>query len=93
MRAKKVDKNQPTIVEQLRKIPGVSVAHTHMIGEGLPDIVVGHRQRNYWIEIKDPNQPPSKRKLTPDEEKWHQQWTGHVAVAETVTDILKIINP
>ena len=37
---KRVDRNQPEIVEALREA-GASVAHTHAIGQGFPDIVVG----------------------------------------------------
>lgn len=37
---KRVDRNQPEIVKALRE-QGASVAHTHQIGQGFPDIVVG----------------------------------------------------
>jgi hypothetical protein len=92
MKAKRTDENQKQIVNQLRKIPGVSVQHTHMIGDGVPDIAVGYKKRNYWFEIKDEKKIPSKKKLTPDEEKWHGEWTGHVAKVETIDEILQIIN-
>lgn len=92
MRAKKVDANQPDIVKQLRKIPGVTVAHTHVVGDGFVDIIVGHQGVNYLCEIKDPSKPPSARKLTKDEQKFHEEWAGQAAVVETVTDILKLIN-
>lgn len=92
MRAKKVDSNQPTIVKQLRQIPGISVAHTHIVGEGFTDLVIGYRGKNFLCEVKDPEKSPSRRKLTPDEEKFHASWTGQIAVVETITDILKIIN-
>lgn len=92
MRGKRVDRNQPEIVKQLRQIPGVTVAHTHIVGDGFTDLVIGYKRKNYLIEVKDPNQPPSKRRLTPDEEKFHREWTGQIAVAENLTDILKLIN-
>jgi hypothetical protein len=92
MRIKKVDRNQPEIVKQLRKIPGVSVAHTHTVGDGFSDLVVGYKGKNYLCEVKDPAKPPSARKLTPDEEKFHSEWKGQVSVVESVTDILKLIN-
>jgi hypothetical protein len=93
MRIRKADDNQPRLVEQLRKIPGVTVAHTHTIGKGFPDLVVGWRGKTYLLEIKDPAKPKSARKLTPDEEQWHQKWTGHVSVVETVEDVLRILCP
>lgn len=37
---KRVDRNQPEIVDALRKA-GASVGHTHSLGHGFPDIVVG----------------------------------------------------
>jgi len=37
---KRVDRNQPEIVEALREA-GASVGHTHVVGKGFPDIVVG----------------------------------------------------
>ena len=37
---KRVDRNQPEIVDALRKA-GASVGHTHAVGKGFPDIVVG----------------------------------------------------
>jgi hypothetical protein len=92
MRIKKVDRNQPEIVRQLRKIPGVSVAHTHIVGDGFSDLVVGYKGKNYLCEVKDPAKPPSARKLTPDEEEFHTKWTGQIAVVESVTDVLKLIN-
>jgi hypothetical protein len=38
--AKRVDKNQPSIVKEFRKY-GVTVSHTHEVGKGFPDVVVG----------------------------------------------------
>jgi hypothetical protein len=92
MRPKRIDENQPALVKQLRQIPGLKVAHTHTIGDGFPDIVVSFRGVNYMFEIKDPSKSPSRRKLTEDEEKFHNEWTGQIAVVETVTDVLKVIN-
>lgn len=92
MRIKKVDANQASLVKQLRQIPGVTVAHTHTVGDGFPDLVISYKGKNFLCEVKDPNKPPSARKLTPDEQKFHSSWTGQIAVVETVTDILKMIN-
>lgn len=39
-RAKRVDKNQPSIVKECRKYD-VEVAHLHMVGGGIPDVCVG----------------------------------------------------
>lgn len=92
MRAKKIDRNQPELVEQIRKIPGATVTHTHELGNGMVDIIVGYRKKNFLLEIKDPLKPPSARKLTEDEEKFHRGWTGQIAIVETLDDVLKLIN-
>ncbi len=81
----RIDTNQPEIVKALRAI-GASVTHTHMIGRGFPDIVVGFRGVNTLMEIKDGNKPPSKRRLTPDEADWHESWQGYACVVESVDD-------
>ena len=91
MRPKKVDANQAQIVKQLRRIPGISVAHTHIIGKGFPDFVVGYKGLNHLVEVKDGNKPKSRKKLTPDEEKFHSEWRGSILIAETIDDILKYI--
>lgn len=91
MRVRRADDNQRELVEQIRQIPGTTVAHTHTIGKGFPDIVLGFNGKNYLFEIKDPSKPPSARKLTVAEENWHSWWTGRVYIVETIDDVLKII--
>jgi hypothetical protein len=91
MRVRKVDSNQSQLVKQMRKIPGLSVAHTHTVSNGFTDVVVGFRGVNYLFEIKDPSKPPSQRKLTPDELEFHKNWTGSIHIVETIDDVIKII--
>ena len=88
---KRVDRNQPELVEQIRKL-GASVACTHMVGNGFVDAVVGWMNDNYLFEIKDPKQPPSKRRLTPDEEKFHAKWKGNIHKVETIDDVIRVFN-
>lgn len=92
MRIRKADNNQSELVKQMRKIPGVKVAHTHTVGKGFPDVVISFRGTNYLLEIKDPSKPKSARKLTPDEERFHGEWTGSIHIVETLNDVLKILN-
>lgn len=89
-RAARVDANQNEIVQALRDM-GASVAITSMVGSGFPDIVVGFRGRNYLIEIKDGSKPSSKRKLTPDEQKFFDTWRGIVFIANDINEALEII--
>lgn len=86
--AAKVDTNQPMMVMVLRHL-GYSVAVTSQLGKGFPDLVVGRRGINVLVEVKDPDKPPSKRKLTADEMEWHDKWKGIVITAQTVDDVVQ----
>lgn len=91
MRAAKIDENQPEIVKALRNI-GASVQSLAAVGTGVPDLLVGFRGTNFLLEIKDGKKPPSQRKLTEDQVKWHQAWMGKpVCVVESTNDALKAI--
>jgi hypothetical protein len=81
-RVRKVDANQPDIVETFRSM-GCSVWITSEIGRGAPDLVVGGQGWCVPVEVKDGSQPPSKRKLTKDETKWKAEWIGPYAIVET----------
>lgn len=87
-RAAKVDRNQAEIVDALRRA-GCSVYCLHSVGKGFPDLLVGRAGRNKLMEVKDGALPPSARKLTPDEEKFHQEWRGEVVIVYTPEDALR----
>lgn len=89
--ARKVDANHSAIVKALRKV-GCSVQSLAAVGDGVPDILVGLRGRNWIMEIKDGSKPPSQRKLTPKQEKWRREWRGEQPVEiETVAQALAVI--
>lgn len=90
MRAKRVDDNQKQIVKQLRQL-GMSVRHLHMVGDGLPDIIIGYRKQNFLIEIKDHKKIKSQKKLTKDEQDFFDTWKGQVDKCETLDEILKVV--
>ena len=56
------------------------------------DIVVGYNGINYLFEIKNPDYPPSARKLTPDEKIFHDEWCGQADIILYTKDILEKIN-
>lgn len=92
---KRVDRNQAEIVEALRSV-GCTVQHLHEVGQGCPDLLVGHADddgipRNYLLEVKDGSKPPSKRRLTPDEKRWITLWAGQVAVVRSVDEALAAV--
>jgi hypothetical protein len=71
----RTDANQADVVQCLRDL-GASVQSLADIGQGCPDLLVGWRELNFVLEVKDGAQPPSKRKLTPAEYDWHDAWRG-----------------
>ena len=76
-RKSRTDTNQSEIVAALRQ-HGASVQCLHTIGKGVPDLLVGLQGRNYLLELKDGNKPPSARRLTADETKWHSEWRTQI---------------
>ena len=81
-RKARIDGNQNEIVAHLRQL-GMSVCLLHTVGDGVPDVLVGYRGINVLLEIKDGSKPPSRRELTEDEQKWHLEWRGQLAIAES----------
>lgn len=90
MRRARVDRNQPEIVQAFRRL-GCQVAHTHTVGHGFPDIVVAVDRYTLLVEIKDPEQPASKRKLTPDEQEFANRWTGDLRIVTTIEEVAEIV--
>ena len=87
----KVDINQPEIVKALRKF-GATVLITSQL-KNCFDILVGYKGINYIMEIKDENQPPSKKRLTEGEQKFKDTWKGgKYYVVENIEQAINIIN-
>jgi len=42
------------------------------------------------IEVKDGTKPPSARKLTPAEQKFHANWGQSVVIVESADDVLRL---
>jgi hypothetical protein len=91
MRTKaRIDANQPELVKFIREM-GASFQHTHQI-PGCLDGIIGYRKIDVRVEIKDPNQPPSKRKLTPAEIETVFRWNGRTPeVIETENDVTRVL--
>lgn len=83
---KNVDDNQLEIVKALEAI-GCDVLEI-----GWPvDLLCGFRCRNFLIEVKDPNKPPSKRRLTPEQDEFFKTWRGQVRKVETAEDAIQLV--
>jgi len=90
-RAKRTDQNQIEIVKVMRDM-GASVWVTSHVGNGAPDFVAGIRGVNLLVEVKLGEKSPSRRKLTPFEEKFHLSWKGQICIIESVDDAIALIN-
>lgn len=90
MRAARVDANHGAIVKALRAI-GAAVADTSKVGNGFPDLVVSMRARNILLEVKDGSKPPSKRKLTPEQERFHASWSGPLEIVTSPAEAVAAI--
>jgi len=88
----KTDANQGQLVEFLRTI-GAQVQSLASVGGGVPDLLVAFRGRWYVIEIKDGSKPPSRQKLTEEEQEWHDRFSefADVHVAKDEQDIARIL--
>jgi hypothetical protein len=96
-RAARVDKNQPEIVEGLRKL-GVAVQPLHAVGDGCPDILWGWRNVNGLIEIKDDRADHYhktknlSRCLTEAQHKFHFFWRGFIDVVWSLDEAIYVVH-
>ena len=93
-RAARIDANQPAVVKAFRSC-GATVQHLHTVGKGCPDLVVGMHTANgarinLLIEIKDGDKPAGQQKLTPDEQKWHDEWAGSVDIVRSADEAIEL---
>lgn len=89
-RAARVDANQEQIVSAMRAC-GATVRIVTQ-GDGLPDLLVGYRGYTILMEVKDGHKPPSARKLTEEEQKFFENWTGGMlAIVNSVDEALELL--
>lgn len=84
-RAAKRDDNERQIVDALR---GIGAAVTQVDAKGVPDLLVSYRGHWCVLEVKDGNKPPSRQRLTPEQEAWRDQQRAPVPVVTTVEDAI-----
>jgi len=90
-RAAKVDANQTQVTSALRAA-GAKVESLAAVGKGVPDLLCQYEGAFYLIEVKDGQKPPSQRKLTDDQVKWHSEWkSAFLGVVENPEQALKFI--
>ncbi len=90
-RKAKVDDNQKSVVASLRQIPHLSVAVMSAVGQGFPDLIIGYKNINLLIELKDENKTASRRKLTAAQKIFHEEWNGQIYVCKNFEEILSVL--
>lgn len=86
-RAGRKDANQELIVKALRKA-GASVT----VMDEPVDLLVGYKGRTFLIEVKDGARKPSERRLTPEQQKFFNEWQGgQVAKVETIAGAFYVL--
>jgi len=88
--ANRTDDNQEALVKLWRKM-GATVLILSGVGKGCPDVLLGINGKNALVEIKDGSKTPSKQKLTPLEEEFHDSWRGHVCVIKNEQEAAQLI--
>ena len=87
MRPRRQDANHGTIRDAFRKF-GCSWVDLHELGMGRPDGVAGYGGLCVLVEIKDAAKPPSKRRLTKEQQSWWARWScGGIWLVETSADV------
>ena len=87
--AKKVDKNQALVVKALRDY-GADVFLLHMVGGGIPDLMVCYEEQTILLEVKD----GADKKLTPMQITLFAGWKGgplhRVNCVQEAIEVLKL---
>lgn len=84
--ASRTDANHAIICSAFRALH-CTVLDLSSMGEGCPDILVGTGGLCALVEIKNPERPPSKRKLNNIQQEFRDNWKGGMRIVETVDDV------
>lgn len=79
---RKVDGNQAEVVAALRRA-GWAVCDLHVVGRGLPDLLVARHGVNMLVEVKKPGELLSAR-----EKKFFSAWPGAKVIAYGAQDAI-----
>lgn len=90
-RAARVDANHGAIRQMYRDL-GCSVADTFRLGSGFPDLVIALFGQTHLVEVKDGSKPPSERKLTKDEQEFHNSWHAKIWVIKDINDVIEHVS-
>lgn len=86
-RAARTDANLTLIVDAFRSM-GCSV---NVRNDDMADLDVGYRGISMIVEVKDGKKPPSKRKLTTNQLKKRETWTGGIRLVQDLDDVQTVV--
>jgi len=88
-RAARRDDNEKDIIKAMRD----AGAYVKVINdEGLFDLLVSYRGETLLVEVKDGAKPPSARRLTDAEQKFHDEWPGcNLYIVNSVEEALALL--
>lgn len=84
-RASRVDANQPDIVAAFRRL-GCSVTDLSRVGQGCPDLLIGHWSVTVPVEVKT-----ETGDMTPDQKRWADAWRGSFALVRSEDDVIDLV--
>lgn len=87
-----IDDNHNEVVSAFRRLGGVVTSTTCV--KQFCDMVVAYNGHWILIEVKDGKKPPSQRKLTEREQRYHDDVSKvgcMVHIVESVEDVIKLI--
>jgi hypothetical protein len=87
----KRDENEDAIVRALNKVGCVI---ERLSAKGVPDLMVWspYDRQIVLLEVKDGTKPPSARKLTPEQERWHDKWCeAPVYVVTSIDEAMRAV--
>jgi len=75
---------------------GCTVTDLSGVGQGVYDLLIGmtawHGPHTIAVEVKDGAKPASKRKRTPAQVEWGDNWKGDKAIVENQADCIDLVN-
>ena len=89
-RAARIDENQPGLVDEFRRL-GATV-EIHSAWPCGYDLLVHAFGQSVRVEVKNPDQPPSKQRLTENEQQAHDNNPATYAVIRNAAEAEGLLN-
>ena len=88
-RAARRDDNERDIIKAMRECGAFIKA---VNDEGAFDLLVWYNGHTLLLEVKDGSKPPSARRLTDAEQKFHDEWPGNnLYIVKSVQEALDLL--